>query len=75
MIVPHQALSADALSGVIDEYVTRDGTDSTDAGVKVAFIRRSLDAGEMVLVFDPNSGTCDIIPADQVRVRTAEDGD
>ena len=75
MIIPHHALSPDALSGVIDETVTRDGTDLTDAGAKAAVVRRSLDSGEAVLVFDPNSGSCDIISADQARLRTAEDGD
>jgi uncharacterized protein YheU (UPF0270 family) len=34
MIIPHSRLSSDALAGVIEEYVTRDGTEVSEGKVK-----------------------------------------
>ena len=64
----HEAdkLSAEALSGVVEEYVTRDGTELTDATSKTEAVLRALDRGELVLVYDPESCTCNIVPVDQV---------
>jgi uncharacterized protein YheU (UPF0270 family) len=66
VIVPHRALSEDALAGVIEEYVTRDGTEHTDAATKAAAVLARLDRGELVLVYDAESESCNILPADQV---------
>jgi uncharacterized protein YheU (UPF0270 family) len=55
------ALSRDALRALVEEFVTRDGTDygaverSLDA--KVADVLRQLDRGEVRIVFDPESET------------------
>jgi uncharacterized protein YheU (UPF0270 family) len=60
-------LSAGALRGLVEEFVTRDGTDygAVEAGVeeKVAQVRAQLRAGEARIVFDPASGTANIVPA------------
>ena len=65
MIIPHQQLSAEALTGVIEEYVTRDGTELSEASTKVAAVRRGLDLGSLVLVYDPDAESCNILPADE----------
>ena len=59
-------LSAAALRALVEEFVTRDGTDygaverGTDA--KVAAVMRQLVRGEVRIVFDPDSETTTIAP-------------
>ena len=65
MIIPYRQLSAEALIGVIEEYVTRDGTELTDAPTKIAAVRRGLDLGTLVLVYDPDVDSCNILPVDE----------
>lgn len=66
VVVPHGALSPEALRGVLVEFVTREGTDyghvefSLDA--KIDAVRRQLDAGLAELVFDPSTGTTHLVP-------------
>ena len=64
MIIPYQKLSPEALRGVIEEYVTRDGTEQTDAEVKVGQVRRQLENGKLVITYDEKSRTCNILPAE-----------
>ena len=66
MIVPHRSLSPEALAAVIEEYVSRDGTESTDASVKAAQVSAALDRGELVLVFDAEAESCNLLPPDEV---------
>ena len=68
VIIPHHQLSNEALAGAIEEYVTRDGTELTEASAKVATVRNGLDRGTLVLVYDPESDSCNILPADQLNV-------
>jgi uncharacterized protein YheU (UPF0270 family) len=66
--VPHTELSADALRGVIESFVLREGTDygerDVDFETKVSQVRRQLDAGEAQIVFDPDSESIHIVPVD-----------
>jgi uncharacterized protein YheU (UPF0270 family) len=64
MIIPHNELSDDALSGLIEEFVTRDGTEMSDASAKAAIVRKGLDRGDLLVVYDPKSESCNIVPAD-----------
>ncbi len=56
MIIPHQQLSAEALTGVIESFINREGTDYGDVewslAQKVEQVKAQLDTGEVVLVFD-----------------------
>ena len=49
MIIPHQMLSPEALQGVIEAFVTREGTDygaqDVSLATKVWQVRQQLDAG------------------------------
>jgi uncharacterized protein len=64
--VPPSALSREVLRALVEEFVTRDGTDygaverSLDA--KVADVLRQLDRGEVWIAFDPESETTTIVP-------------
>ncbi|MEM1416599.1 MAG: YheU family protein [Myxococcota bacterium] len=70
LLIPWEQLSADALRGVMEEYVSREGTDYGHAEVsfdaKVAAVRRQLERGEVVVLFDPRAGTCNLMPARDV---------
>ena len=64
--VPIDALGAEALRGVIESFVAREGTDygAREATLeqKVADVRRQLERGEARLVFDPDSESINILP-------------
>lgn len=56
MIVPHQQISPSALQGLIEEYITRDGTDygaqEFSLEQKVQQVQQQIERGEVVVVFD-----------------------
>ena len=65
--VPHAELSADALHGLIESFVLREGTEYGEREVplerKVAQVMRQLERGEARIVFDPASESIDIVVA------------
>ena len=67
MVIPHRDLTVEALRGVIEEFVTREGTDYGGVSVrlerKVQEVRDQLDRGEAVLVYDRRTESCNIVPA------------
>jgi uncharacterized protein YheU (UPF0270 family) len=62
--IPFAELSPDALRGVIESFVLREGTDYGEKDFsleqKVAHVMRQLERGEARVMFDPNSETVDI---------------
>lgn len=56
VLVPASALSPEALASLIQEFVTREGTDyglrEFSLEEKVQSVRRQLDRGEVVIAFD-----------------------
>ena len=64
--IPLDALGADALRGVIEGFVLREGTDYGERErtleEKVADVRRQLERGEARIVFEPETETVDIVP-------------
>lgn len=63
MLIPHHLLEADTLARLIEDFVTRDGTDNGDdtpLESRVARVRHALDRGEAVIVFDPDSQQCQL---------------
>ena len=65
IVVPPERLSPEALLGVIDEFITREGTDygheETDIEAKRAQVRRQLDDGEAVILFDPATESVNVL--------------
>jgi hypothetical protein len=63
--IPYTALSAEALRAVVEEFVTREGTDygpivhSLDE--KVAAVIGQLQREEAGLTFDPQTGTTTVV--------------
>lgn len=64
-IIPHNELSKEALNGVIQEFVTRDGTDYGEVEVpletKIFQVLSQLNSGTAVIVFDQETETCNIL--------------
>ena len=64
-VVDKTLLSTDALNGLIEEFVNRDGTDygaqeqSLDAEKSQIF--RQLQRGDVLILFDERSETCNLI--------------
>ena len=63
--IPVAALSDEALLGVIDDYVNREGTDyghrDFDLEQKRDAVRRQLASGRAVITYDPNTQTTTIV--------------
>jgi len=66
VLVPHTELSPDALRGVVESFVLREGTDYGEREFsleqKLAHVYRQLERGEAQIVFDPNTESIDIVP-------------
>ena len=64
--VPFSELSDEALRGVVESFVNREGTDYGDVerilDDKVSDVMRQLEAGNARLVFDPETESIQIIP-------------
>ncbi|WP_455198570.1 YheU family protein [Kaarinaea lacus] len=65
MKIPHQELTPDTLQALIEEFVLREGTDYGESEVSLAQksdqIMNQLESGEIMIVFDPETETCNII--------------
>jgi hypothetical protein len=66
MRIPLQSLSADALRGVVEAFVLREGTDyghrEFALELKCEAVERQLAQGDAEVWFDPETGTTDIRP-------------
>lgn len=65
VIVPYDELSREALHGLVEEFVTRDGTDYGEFEVpvetRISQIIGQLKSGKVVIVFDLESETSNIL--------------
>jgi uncharacterized protein len=65
--IPWNALSQDALRGVIDDFVNREGTDyghhDYEIEQKRDAVRRQLIAGHAIITYDPHTQTTSIVIA------------
>jgi len=65
VMIPHGALAAGLLRGVVEAFVLRVGTDYGAKEVsleeKVAHVMRQLDRGEAQIIFDPRSQSVDLV--------------
>jgi uncharacterized protein len=74
--VPYTELSDDALRGVIDNFILREGTDYGDRTFsheqKVAQVLRQLERGEARILFDPLDSSVTIVAVQPGRRRGQE---
>jgi uncharacterized protein YheU (UPF0270 family) len=78
--VPWQQLSSDALDGLMEAYISREGTDYGEVECsladKKAQLLQKLKSGSVLIVFDEDSESCNLLTQDQWRIlqqRSAED--
>jgi len=65
MIIPYEKLSREALDGLIEEFVTREGTDSgyTKKSLEenIEMVKRQLKRGDAFIVYDEATQTANIV--------------
>lgn len=75
-IIPIYKLSAKALKGVIEEFITRSGTDygAVESSLETKFkqVRQKLENGLAVLVYDDETETTNIFSADDPILKRLE---
>jgi uncharacterized protein YheU (UPF0270 family) len=68
--VPHAALSQVALEGLVDEFITREGTDYGDREYsldsKRASVLRQLTQGAVAIVFDLEAEATTLVTRDEL---------
>jgi len=65
MIIPYDELSEDALQSLIDDFVTRDGSDygleEISRQEKAAQLLVALKTGEMLISYDDETESCGLV--------------
>ena len=69
--IPYEALSLEALRGLVEAFVLREGTEygehDVSLEIKVQQVLRQLERGEARVIFDPASEAVDIVTARALR--------
>jgi len=71
--IPPEQLSPETLTAVIEEFITREGTDygKTDIAFehKIESVRKQIEAGKALILFDEATQSCNILSRNDPRVR------
>lgn len=63
--IPFNLLTDDALKGLVEEFVSREGTDYGQGDytleAKAASVKKQLATGKAVIVYDPDTECCNIV--------------
>lgn len=74
LLISPEQLSSAALSNLIEEFVTRDGTDYGDREVAVEVridqVRRQLERGDVHIVYDEGSESTTLLTREQLQQRS-----
>ena len=74
--IPIDRLKPDILMSVIEEFITRSGTDygerEVPTDIKIKEVRHLLETGLAVLLYDEETETCNIFLVDDPVVRSME---
>ena len=72
MDVPWQKLNSDTLRALVEEFVSRDGTDYGEREVpldeKVNQLQQQLQSEHLLLLYDADSEQWDLVPREQAEV-------
>jgi len=67
-LIPYDSLASETLERILDDIVTRDGTDYGEYDLSIEQKRlqalKGLSSGEAVLLFDTESETIKMVPKD-----------
>ncbi|WP_145075476.1 YheU family protein [Aureliella helgolandensis] len=61
MQISHTLLSPIALRAIVQEFVTRDGTDHSPEEARITTVMRQLQDGGLELHYDPETQSCNIV--------------
>ncbi|WP_263260862.1 YheU family protein [Pseudomonas sp. RIT-PI-S] len=64
MLIPYDQLAPDTLNRLIEDFVTRDGTDNGDETplqTRVLRVRQALAKGQAFILFDADSQQCQLL--------------
>ncbi len=77
MIIPYKQISPDAMQGLIEEFITREGTDYGEMefslAQKVSQVERQLVRGDIVIVFDTATESVSILTKHDASLITSND--
>lgn len=66
IIVPPERLDKELLTALIEDFITREGTDyghgEFDLEGKVAQVRRQVIQGKVLITFDEDAESCSLLP-------------
>lgn len=70
VVVPLERINPDTLRKMVEEFVTREWSELTDAGCtfedKIEQVLQQLKDNRIKVVFDLMSETCNLVPADRI---------
>ena len=75
MIVPFKMINGETLRNLVEEFVSRDGTDNgydQNLEDRAERVMGMLKSGEMVVVFDQATETANILPKEQAASMVAD---
>ncbi|MEH6444197.1 MAG: YheU family protein [Oceanospirillaceae bacterium] len=65
MIIPHTSIDKETLQNLIEEFVTREGTDYGDYALtlqdKVSAVQKKLNCGEVVILYVESTESVNIV--------------
>ena len=70
MIIPYRELEKDTLQNLIADFVSREGTDNgfdQDQDSRIRQVMQLLKSGEVAIVFDPETESVNILPAQEAK--------
>lgn len=71
MIIPYKSLSADVLQSILEEYISREGTDygeyELSLSQKVERLLPQIHSGNVLIVFDEMTESVQLLPKDECR--------
>lgn len=66
MIIPPERLAPETLTALVEAFITREGTDygleEFSLADKVEQVRKQLDKGEVLIVFDAETDSINLLP-------------
>jgi uncharacterized protein YheU (UPF0270 family) len=77
IVIQHDNLTEEALQGLIEEFVTREGTDTgyTDGSLEenIEMVKRQLKRGDVIIVYDGDTQTANSVPKKNARIISHEE--
>ena len=64
MRIPYTKLAPATLRAIVQEFVTRDGTDHSSVNRRIETVLQQLEVGRAELHFDDDTETCNIVIVD-----------